>query len=298
MTKLGFLFNLSRGFIYFYHSMEISLAAETLFHLGPVEVTNSLFSAFLIVFIIGVAAVVIGRKLSVESPSKLQLILEMILGSFRATSNDILGKLRTRSLFSFLFTFFIFIIFSNWFGLLPFVGPIVIEHHSGPEEVIEIETHDEGVSVLGCIKDRDCVLTTSGIKKIEAYPVFRAPTSDVSATLALALIAMAGIHYVGVTSLGRGYFKKYFNFSNPIDAFVGILELLSEAGKIVSFTFRLFGNIFAGEVLLIVITSISFGLATLPFLALEVFVGFIQAFVFFMLIVIFLSVAVVPHEHN
>lgn len=89
--------------------------------------------------------------------------------------------------------------------------------------------------------------------------------------------------------------KKFFDFSGPIQFFVGILELVSEFSKVISFTFRLFGNVYAGEVLLAVMTSLTFGLATLPFIALELLVGAIQALVFFLLTTVFISVAKAEH---
>jgi len=293
--------------------MEISLAAETLFKIGPVEVTNSLFSAFIIAGLLIVFTMLAGASIKYERPGKLQLMLEMVVGGFRSMLKDIMGEKKTQKLFSFLFTFFFFIIFSNWFGLLPFVGPIVLTHkgeeennHEVIEEVVAIDKEevineeeaieeDTKVSFSKCLKERDCILTTNGIERIEAFPAFRAPTSDVSATMALSIIAIIAVHYMGFSSLGMGYLKKFFNLSDPMSFFVGILELVSEMGKLISFTFRLFGNIFAGEVLLLVITSITFGLATLPFMALEVFIGFIQAFVFFMLVSVFISIASEEH---
>jgi F-type H+-transporting ATPase subunit a len=92
-------------------------------------------------------------------------------------------------------------------------------------------------------------------------------------------------------ALKKDYFKKFFDFSNPLNTFIGLVELLSEVSKLLSFSFRLFGNIFAGEMLLVVITGITYGIMTLPFLGLELFVGVIQAFVFFMLTTVFISVA-------
>ncbi len=297
--------------------MEISLAAESLFKLGPVEVTNSLLSAFVIVIFLSLLSILISTRLKQDKPGKFQLLVEMLVGGFRGMTKDIVDKSYSDKLFGFLFTFFLFILISNWFGLLPFVGPIVVEHHA--EEVTHVEDSEaqatvkteevevreldeepehEEVTVGGCIKDRDCVLLKDGVKKTEAFPLFRAPTSDVSATLALALISVLSINILGVKSLGLGYFKKFFNFKDPMSAFVGILETISEFSKIVSFAFRLFGNVFAGEVLLLVITSITFGLATLPFLLLEVFVGFIQALVFFMLTTVFISIAVTGHEEH
>ncbi|MBD3280026.1 F0F1 ATP synthase subunit A [Candidatus Dojkabacteria bacterium] len=306
--------------------MEISLAAEKLFDFQGIEVTNSLLSGVIIVALVSLFAVIFSFRIKMESPSSLQLFLEMIIDGLKGVSIDIIGKKRAQRLFSFVFTFFVFIVLSNWFGLLPIVGPIVRdhphyeesheeigyeegghgeeygdsakdEHGEGSEENHADEEHAEDPTVMNCIADRDCILSVNGIEKKEAFPVFRAPTSDVSGTLALSLVGVFSIHYLGFTVLRGGYLKKFFNFSDPIAAFVGILELISEIGKLVSFTFRLFGNIFAGEVLLLVITSISFGLATIPFLLLEVFVGFIQAFVFFMLLLVFISLAVQSHDH-
>jgi F-type H+-transporting ATPase subunit a len=88
----------------------------------------------------------------------------------------------------------------------------------------------------------------------------------------------------------------FFNFGNPLKFFVGILELLSEFARIISFTFRLFGNVFAGEVLLAIMALLVPYLVPLPFMFLEVFVGFIQAFIFGMLTLVFVALAVTPHE--
>jgi len=104
------------------------------------------------------------------------------------------------------------------------------------------------------------------------------------------------VQIYGLKYLGLGYLKKFFNFSNPINAFVGILELVSEFSKIISFTFRLFGNIFAGEVLISVMTFlIPLGLP-MPFYGLEIFVGVIQGLVFMMLSTVFMNNATLAHE--
>lgn len=121
----------------------------------------------------------------------------------------------------------------------------------------------------------------------EFVPLLRAGTADLNLTLAIALISVLSIQYFGIKSLGRKYFER---FKNP-------LEIISEFSKIISFTFRLFGNIFAGEVLLAVIAFLLPFIAPLPFLGMELFVGFIQALVFSMLTAVFLNMAVVAHEH-
>lgn len=327
--------------------MVISPAPEKVFEIGSFEVTNSLFSAVLIVLSLGLVFFLIGRKIKPFKPGKTQLIFEMLLGGFRDMADSIVGQ-TSNTVFSFLLTFLIFIIISNWFGLLPIVGNIGFEHKAehtaeaevGDEEHVSehaeenedgdetsLKAHEESEEYVGkteehaeevaekdeehgaahvdepitfgsCLKNRDCVLTTNF--KLERFhemvPLFRAPTSDVSATAALAIVSVIFANAVGYSVHKLGHFKKYINFSGPIEFFVGILELISELGKIMSFTFRLFGNIFAGEVLLLVVTSISYGLATLPFMGLEIFVGFIQAFVFFMLTAVFIGVNLSSHH--
>ena len=153
-----------------------------------------------------------------------------------------------------------FILFSNWFGLLPIVGPVVLHH----------------------------------------VPLFRAPSADLNFTIALAIIAVFSVNLLSALALGvKGYIKRFANKS-PILSFVGFLEFISEFVKVVSFSFRLFGNVFAGEVLLLIIGFLAplyAPILPLPFLFLEVFVGFIQAFIFGMLTMVFLSMATVEHAH-
>lgn len=125
----------------------------------------------------------------------------------------------------------------------------------------------------------------------------RSPSSDLNFTLALAIISVISIQYYGIKRFGFfKYGKKFINFENPIKFFIGILEILSEFAKIISFSFRLFGNIFAGEVLLLVMYFLVPFIAPLPFLFLEIFVGFIQALVFSMLTLVFLKIAT-AEEH-
>ena len=113
-------------------------------------------------------------------------------------------------------------------------------------------------------------------------------------TLALAIISVVATQIFGIALIGAvKYSRRFFNFKNPIFTFVGILELFSEVAKLISFSFRLFGNVFAGEVLLVVIAGLIPYVVPLPFYFLEIFVGFIQAFVFAILTLVFLKVATV-----
>lgn len=265
--------------------MHISLAPETLFSIWKIQVTNSLLSSFIISFLLILIICSIALSLRVFRVSRFQIFLELAIGSLLSISNEILHT-KSLKITSFLFTCFLFILASNIFGLLPIIHSIGF-----------IETEENKTSLNSCIKNKDCYLTTDQkiLTSHEFKPLFRAPTSDVSFTLALAIISVLATNILGFKSLGFSYLRKYLDFSSPMGFIVGLMELLSETGKIVSFSFRLFGNIFAGEVLLIVITGITYGLATLPFFALEVFVSLIQAFVFFVLTCVFISLAIEKH---
>jgi F-type H+-transporting ATPase subunit a len=129
-------------------------------------------------------------------------------------------------------------------------------------------------------------------------PFLRSANTDVNTTLAMAIVAMVMVHFWGFRILGvRVHVGKFVNFKGgPIGFFVGILEFISELARVVSFTFRLFGNIFAGEVLLMAMGFLLPMIGMIPFLGLELFVGVIQAFIFSMLTLVFASMASVSHD--
>jgi F-type H+-transporting ATPase subunit a len=128
-------------------------------------------------------------------------------------------------------------------------------------------------------------------------PYFRSMNTDINSPLSIAIMAMIFIEFWGITTLGVfKYAGKFFNVSSPIAFFVGILEFIAELARIISFTFRLFGNMLAGEILLLVMTFLVPFLVALPFYGLETFVGIIQAFVFAMLTLVFGVLAVSAHE--
>jgi F-type H+-transporting ATPase subunit a len=128
-------------------------------------------------------------------------------------------------------------------------------------------------------------------------PYFRSMNTDINSPLSIAIMAMIFIEFWGITTLGIfKYAGKFFNVSSPINFFVGILEFIAELARIISFTFRLFGNMLAGEILLLVMTFLAPFLVALPFYGLETFVGLIQAFVFAMLTLVFAVLAVSAHE--
>ena len=236
---------------------EISLKAEEIFHIGRWPVTNALLLSSLAVLVLLVFGFILRRRLSLI-PEKLQGLFELFLDSALDLMDSVLGSRHlSEKYLPLVATIFLFILTSNWLGLLPIVGPLELEDGT------------------------------------RAIPLFRAPASDLNFTIVLAIISVFSVNFFGAFALGiKHYLSKFFTLKNPIFSFVGILEFFSEFIKIISFSFRLFGNVFAGEVLLIIVGFLAPHFIPLPFLFLEVFVGFIQAFIFSMLTLVFLSMAV------
>lgn len=250
---------------------EISIKAETLFHIGVFNFTNSYLLSLIVVGIFLSLAFWLKDRLTLI-PGKLQSIFELLTDEILKLMDSILGSRHlSEKYFPLVATIFLFVLLSNWLGLLPGSGSLGINH-----EII----HD-------------------GEERHVLIPFLRAPSADLNFTVALAVISLIFIHFFAFTALGfRHHAGKFFNFKNPIYTFVGILELVSEFVKIISFSFRLFGNVFAGEVLLIIIGFLGPYFLPLPFLFLEVFVGFIQAFIFAMLTLVFLGTAISSHEEE
>ncbi len=178
--------------------------------------------------------------------------------------------------------------------------------HGQPKGAQEMKSYSIEAQVQGAPFEHsaDTVVQTEGAHTAEEAgnhaaftPLFRGATADLNMTLALAIVAVVMIQYYGFKSAGFHYSSRFFDLRSPIFFFVGILEILSDISKVVSFAFRLFGNIFAGEVLLAVIAFLIPIIAPLPFLMLELFVGFVQALVFSMLTAVFMSVALAHAEH-
>jgi F-type H+-transporting ATPase subunit a len=155
----------------------------------------------------------------------------------------------------------------------------------------EIALEPENVAAAQAKLDED------GKKIGLIYPYFRSMNTDINSPLSIAIMAMIFVEFWGITALGLfKYGSKFFNFSSPIFFFVGLLELVAEFARVISFTFRLFGNMLAGEILLLVMTFLAPFLVALPFYGLETFVGVIQAFVFAMLTLVFAVLATSAHD--
>lgn len=246
--------------------MHISLAAEKIIELGPVAITNTMLVSWIVIFMLAVLAFLATRRMKAV-PGKIQNFFEFIVETLLNMVENVTGNRRMAEEFlPVVGTLFLFIIAANWIGLVP-----------GFETIGHWETA-EGHQTL--------------------IPYLRQPTADLNTTFALAFISVLAVQIVGFTYLGFRYIKKFINFKGPIQFFVGGLESISEFAKIISFSFRLFGNIFAGAVLLAVISFLIPAIAALPFYGLEMFVGFIQALVFAMLTTVFLYMATMGHEEH
>src|SRR3989344_5814557 len=237
--------------------LHISIAAEPLFNIGPLIVTNSLLTTWVTMALVIFLVVKTTKKLSVVPASAEQNLWEMIIDFFEDLTVTVSGQQKARIFFPLVTTFFLFILSMNWIGLLPGVGTIgkeiPINHGDSNSGAQTSNQPFELVKPSYALEDSKKNIGFEE-QETELIPFLRAGTADLNTTLALALIAMAAIQFYAVKYVGwKDYLTKFFNFSGPIEFFVGILELISEFAKIISFAFRLFGNIFAGEVLLVVI---------------------------------------------
>ncbi|MFA6908655.1 MAG: F0F1 ATP synthase subunit A [Patescibacteria group bacterium] len=265
-------------------SHEITLFAEPIFHIGSFTVTNTLLNSWVVVIGLVVLAVLIGKKVK-KVPSKVQGVAEMIINKSLELADTVTSdRKKTLKIFPIVFALFLFILLNNWLGMFPGVGSIgFIESHEGAKTFV---------------------------------PYFRGGTADFNTTFALALFTVIGSNVFGVITVGvMKYLNKFINYKgiaeiprkvlkeptilvvNPIKFFVGIIEIIGEIAKVASLSFRLFGNIFAGEVLLASIAVIFAFALPIPFMFLEIIVGLIQALIFSMLTLVYFSVASTAEEH-
>lgn len=263
---------------------ENTLYAEPIAHVGSFPITNAMLNSWLVLVIVIILAACLKKNIR-RVPRGLQNGMEMIVEMFLDLFDSVTGDRKKSMKFApLVLAFFFFILLNNWSGLLPGVGSIGQIIEKGGEKFF--------------------------------IPYFRGGTADLNTTLALATIGVVVSHIVGIIAVGGWhYLNKFINLKalieipkkvlkdptvlivNPIKVFVGLIEIISELAKVASLSFRLFGNVFAGEVLLASMSAIlAFGLP-LPFMFLEVLVGLIQALIFAMLILTYLTINTTKEEH-
>lgn len=294
---------------------EISIPAETVLYLFGFPITNTLLATWLTMLILIVGSWLIMRKAKMV-PGRWQSALEMIVETLYNLVEGAAGRKWARRFFPIVMTIFIFLLVSNWSGLTPLYGGW------GVLEPAEEGEHGQAVRWLNSAESFGLWVSAGQDQGEEGQtyklaPMFRSAATDMNTTVALAIISVLCTQVFGVWALGVPYFGKFVAvsrviqaFTKPglgcvgrlstffmgiVDIFVGLIETISEFGKIVSFSFRLFGNIFAGEVLLGIVGFLIPYLASLPFYGLELFVGFVQALVFMMLSVAFFVTAISSH---
>lgn len=265
-------------------SHEATLFAEPIAHVGPFAVTNALVMSWVTVAVLVVVFVTLGKRIK-KIPAGLQSMFEILLEQAFALADTVTGERKKSERFlPIVLALFLFILVNNWLGLLPGVGTVGFVETEGAHRVF--------------------------------VPLLRGGTADINTTLAISLFAVVMSHLFGVVTLGVWkHLNKFVNMHafaeipkkikkdpvillvNPIKAFVGVIEMIGEIAKVASLSLRLFGNIFAGEVLLASMMAIfAFGLP-LPFIFMELIVGIVQAMVFAILTLAFFGIATSSEGH-
>lgn len=256
-----------------------ALAAEPLYHLGNFPVTNSMLNAWMAAGFFIVVAIIASRRKSLVPRgihNFFEAVVEFLMTEVEKVTID---KKRAKAFFPFVATIFLFLIVNNWLGLLPGTGTI------GLYQLV----HGE----------------------VELVPLLRPAGADLNFTLSLAILSLVVVQAVGIKATGIvNYVSKFVNIRGIILAvpkgpmaivvaiiefFVGLIEIISEIAKVLSLSLRLFGNVFAGEILMGVMLSLISYFLPIPFIFLEILVGAIQATVFSMLVLVFLTVATESH---
>ena len=261
--------------------MEVTLSAEKLFQIGPLPITNTILTTWIVTAVLIAFALLAtkkvtapprvdsprsvgaGKRMRVEAgvPQGLQNVAEAMIEAFQDFVSSIAGE-KTKVFLPIIASFFFFILFGNYLGLLPGFGTIGFWHGD------------------------------------TFVPLLRSINSDLNTTAALAIVSLIATHYLAVKYLGLGGYLKKFLSPNPVFLFIGILEIIGELTKILSLSFRLFGNIFAGEVLLTTASTKLFAfIIPIPFYFLEILVGFVQATIFAMLTLVFMVILTEKAEH-
>ncbi len=264
---------------------EVTIYAEPLFKIGDFQITNSLLTSWLAVLVIIVFSLILRLKLK-KIPGKLQHVFEIVLDGALSLVDQVTNDRKiSNKIFPVVFSVFIFILINNWLGILPFIGSM------------GFYMMEEGHSIF--------------------VPLFRGGTADINMTLTLGIVAVVGSNIFGIITLGIWKtINKYVKLQElgsiftkvrkdpsvlvvaPISFFVGIIEFIGELAKIASLSFRLFGNIFAGEVLLSSMAAILAFVLPTPFLFLEVFIGLIQALIFSLLTTVYFTIAAQDHSEH
>ncbi|MBV9617432.1 MAG: F0F1 ATP synthase subunit A [Ktedonobacteraceae bacterium] len=270
----------------------IKIAPDVIFPIGGFQVTNTLLATWISIVVL-IVVFFLGTRRRALIPSGLQNFLEWAVEMLLGLVEGVSGKEKGRRFFPLVATFFIFIVTCNLLDVFPGVDTV------GAIDPVMAAKAGGGQAIAGFL--------LVGKMSNAIIPWIKPATADLNLTLAMALVSVVVTQGFGFFYLGPAeHISKYLNFKalftnfpmGIIDFFVGILEIISETGRIISFSFRLFGNIFAGSTVLAVFAFLLPGIAALIFIPFELFVAFIQAFVFALLTLVFMELATSSHSHD
>jgi F-type H+-transporting ATPase subunit a len=295
----------------------IQLPAETLAVLpGNFGFTNTMLAVLTTDALLILFALAVRRRLAMV-PSGVANLAEAVVEFWQNQAEQLVGSDLAKRWLPLVLTMFFLIGLANWSELIPGYDTVGLACHdcphpegAAPEEHTLFSGKHVGPLFLAMRRAEPSDTehpeqeladdAHAGEENLAVVPFYRAAATDLNFTIAMALIAFTVIQFAGFRALGvGGYLGKFFNFKEGgLGVFVGIVEFISELSRIISFAFRLFGNVFAGQVLLFVIPFLLPFLVPVPVYGLELFVGLIQAYVFAVLTLAFMAAAVTAHQHE
>ena len=281
--------------------LQIKIQPDTIFYIGPLPVTNTLLCTWISIIVL-VALFFAGTRRRDMIPTGVQNFVEWMVELLLALVQGVSGKVKGKKFFPLVATFFLFILVSNMLDVIPGVDTIGTIDHTAIQAAHITSQPVLGFLLFGNLSDK-------------LIPWIRPATSDLNLNFAMALIAVITAQAFGFYTLGPlEHISKFINvklffkslvkldfqgmFQGFIEFFVGILELIGEAARIVSLAFRLFGNIFAGSAVLAVFAFLLPFVADIIFIPFEIFVAFVQALVFTLLSLVYLEIATTGHSHS
>ncbi len=241
--------------------INVGLKSEYILSVFGVMVTNTFLTSIFVTIILGIFAIVFYIHRDKSNNIVINALRILIFELLRLTDGVTGDRELSKKILPIMATFFLFIVTANLLALLPgFLGSFFVSTPGG------------NIALL------------------------RSPNSDLTTTLALTVVSVLSIQFFSLKILGiRGYIKRFLDFSGPVKFILGFFDMISEAVKVLSFSFRLFGNMFAGEVLLLVVAFLVPYIIPVPFMILEIFVGVIQAFIFAVLTLTFIKTGTMRH---
>nr|HET6902736.1 F0F1 ATP synthase subunit A [Ktedonobacteraceae bacterium] len=281
--------------------LQIKIQPDTIFYIGPLPVTNTLLCTWISIIVL-VAIFYAGSRRRDMIPSGIQNLVEWMVELLLGLVQGVSGKVKGKKFFPLVATFFLFIVISNMLDVIPGVDTVGTIDHDAIRAA-----HITSQPVLGFLLFGDL--------SNKLIPWIRPATSDLNLNFAMALIAVITAQVFGFYTLGPAqHISKFINvklffkslikldfqgvFQGFVEFFVGILELIDEIARIVSLSFRLFGNIFAGSVVLAIFAFLLPFVADIIFIPFEIFVAFVQALVFALLSLVYLEIATTGHSHE